>query len=68
MQRLVHAFTVTQKLDVIVLLAISMILKIKVVHKKTYNAATAENKSMIPFIISYFTDTIKGIKSLEFRI
>jgi LAGLIDADG DNA endonuclease family protein len=66
--RIVHAFEVTQNRDKIVLDAISFILGAKVVVKKTYLSLVATNISIIPGIIAYFFKTIKGIKSLEYRI
>ena len=66
--RYTHGFTITQKLDLVVLIAISLILSIPLVKYKTYRAVTTTNSSSISFIIDYYTNTMKGIKSLEFRI
>jgi hypothetical protein len=72
-----HGFTITssfskenedKKLDLIVLKGISIVLNIPIAKNKTYNAVTTTNSSLIPFLIDYYTDTMKGIKSLEFRI
>jgi hypothetical protein len=69
--RIVHAFEITQKLDVIVLKAISLILGINFVKKKTYYTAVTTNslrRLAIENIISYFDSCIKGMKSVEYRI
>lgn len=68
--RIAHAFEITQKLDGIVLQEIGRILSIpKVTYKKAgyYTLVTTNSKS-IENIIQYFTNTMKGMKSLEFRI
>ena len=67
-QRLVHAFEITQKLDVIVLEAIARILKIKVIKKKTYFTVKATGSNEIEFIVKYYFKTMKGMKALEYRI
>jgi len=66
--RLVHAFEITQKLDIIVLEAIAMILGLKVIHKKTYNTVVTTKFEAIQNIIEYYFKTMKGMKSLEYRI
>lgn len=43
-QRLVHAFEITQKLDRIVLEGIAIILKLRVISKKTYFTVIATKK------------------------
>ena len=65
---MVHAFEITQKLDLIVLQAISYILGTCVLFKNTYNTAVTTKKSSIVNIICYFQNTMKGMKSLEYRI
>ena len=67
-QRLVHAFEITQKLDMIVLEAIAMILQVKVTKKKTYNTVVVTSSKDIQFIVKYFHQTMKGMKALEYRI
>lgn len=67
-QRLTHAFEITLKLDVIVLEAIAIILQVKVTAKKTYNTVVATGSKDIQFIVKYFHQTMKGMKSLEYRI
>lgn len=67
-KRFVHAFEITQKLDKIVQDAIGLILNIKVINKKTYYTIVTTKTSTIKFIIDYFHKTMKGMKSLEFRI
>lgn len=66
--RIVHAFEITQKLDIIVLKAISLILGVNVVKKNTYNAVVTTNSRAIENIISYYHNCIKGMKAVEFRI
>ncbi len=69
--KLVHAFEITQKKDKIVLLAIKYILHIntKVQFKKSgYYTIVTTNSRAIENIIKYYGNTMKGIKSLEYRI
>jgi len=67
-KRLVHAFEITQKLDVIVLQSIGYILGIAVVKKKTYKTVVTTNSRAINNIINYYRNTMKGMKALEYRI
>ena len=67
-QGLAHAFEITQKFDVIVLEAIAMILQLKVTNKKTYFTVVATGSNDIKFIVKYYYKTMKGMKSLEYRI
>ena len=66
--RIVHAFEITQKLDAIVLKAISLILGINFAKKITYYVVVTTNSRAIENIISYFNNCIKGMKAVEFRI
>jgi len=66
--RIVHAFEITQKLDKIVLDAISYLLDITVVKKKTYYTVGTTNAKRVANIILYFHNTMKGMKALEYRI
>lgn len=66
--RITHGFEITQKLDIIVLTAIGFILNIKVVRKATYSTAVTTATFPISNIIPYFHNTMKGMKSLEYRI
>lgn len=68
--RIVHAFEITQKLDPIVLQKIGNILGIsKVVYKKPgYHTLVTTNSRAIENIISYYSNTLKGMKSVEYRI
>lgn len=66
--RMVHVFEITQKQDKIVLVAISIVLSIKVIEKKTYNTCLTTNRKSVNEVIDYFKNTMKGIKSLEYRI
>jgi LAGLIDADG endonuclease/Cytochrome C and Quinol oxidase polypeptide I len=66
--RIVHGFEITQKLDLIVLSAIGLILGIKTSSKKTYHTVVTTNSRSIENIIKYFNNTMKGIKSFEFKV
>ncbi len=66
--RMVHAFEITQKLDKIVLDSIGCLLGIKVIKKKSYFTVVTTNAKHISNIILYFHNTMKGMKSLEYRI
>ena len=66
--RIVHAFEITQKLDLIVLQAIANILGITIGKKKTYYTVVTTNSRSISNIIEYYSNTMKGIKAVEFRI
>lgn len=69
--RLVHAFEITQKLDFIVLVSIKYILGISTnvkVAKAGYFSVVTTNSRAIENIINYYKNTMKGMKSLEFRI
>ena len=70
--RIVHGFGLSQKLDEIVLQAIAFMLhisspvKFKELHN--YYILDTTNSRAIENIIVYFKDTMKGMKSLEYRI
>jgi Cytochrome C and Quinol oxidase polypeptide I/LAGLIDADG endonuclease len=66
--RIVHGFEITQKLDLIVLSAIGSILGIKTSSKKTYHTVVTTNSRSIENIINYYHNTMKGMKSFEFRV
>lgn len=69
--RIVHGFEITQKLDKIVLIAIKYILGIstQVQDKKAgYFSIVTTNSRAIENIIKFYKHTMKGIKSLEYRI
>lgn len=66
--RMVHAFEITQKIDKIVLDAIALILNIRVRSKRTYFTAYTDNIKEINHIILFYHNTMKGMKSLEYRI
>ena len=63
-----HAFEITQKLDKIVLESIAFILNMKFYHKQTYMTVVTTNSDVISQIIDYYFKTMKGMKSLEYRI
>nr|QCI56432.1 hypothetical protein [Hypsizygus marmoreus]QKJ80186.1 hypothetical protein [Hypsizygus marmoreus] len=67
-KRLVHAFEITQKLDIIVLEAIAKILGLTVTKKKTYNTVVTTNTERVKFLVTYYHKTMKGMKALEYRI
>lgn len=70
--RIVHGFGITQKLDKIVLDSIRCILHIptKVRYKDLHNYYILDttNSRAISNIILYFNKTMKGMKSVEYRI
>ena len=70
--RIVHAFGLTQKLDSIVLEGIKSILHIptsvKYKSKHNYYILDTTNSRAIENIINYFNNTMKGMKSVEYRI
>jgi Cytochrome C and Quinol oxidase polypeptide I/LAGLIDADG endonuclease len=70
--RIVHAFGITQKLDKVVLEAIRIMLHIKnpIKYKELHNYYILDtaNSRAIENIIVFFKNTMKGIKSLEYRI
>ena len=69
--RLVHAFEVTQKLDVIVLNSIQRLLGIstQVQFKKAgYFSLATTNSRAIENLIEFFHNTLKGMKSLQFKL
>jgi hypothetical protein len=66
--RIVHGFEITQKLELIVLSAIGYILGIKTSSKKTYYTVVTTNSRSIENIIKYYNNTMKGMKSFEFRV
>jgi hypothetical protein len=70
--RIVHGFGLTPKLDSIVLQAIGFILhiptKVKFKTNHNYYILDTTNSRAIENIIKYFKNTMKGMKSLEYRI
>ena len=69
--RIVHGFEITQKLDKIVLVAIKYILgistNVKIFKTGSFSIVTTNSRA-IENIIKYFNHTMKGMKSLEYRI
>ena len=61
-------FELTPKLDLVVLQAISHILGIRLAKKKTYNTVVTSNSRAISNIIDFYSNTMKGMKAVEFRI
>lgn len=70
--RIVHGFGITKKLDGIILESIRHILHIstQVLYKQKYNYYILDttNSRAIENICKYFFDTMKGMKSLEYKI
>lgn len=67
--RLVHGFAITQKQsEVIVISALALMFKVSVKVKKTYIAIDTTNSVAVAYIADYFFNTMKGMKSLEYRI
>ena len=66
--RLVHAFEITQKRDKIVLEAIASKFDTKVQKKNIYYTVKVESANGIKTVINFYFKTIKGIKSIEYRI
>jgi len=66
--QIVHFFSISQKLDRVVLEALGLILNLKVKNKKTHFEVGTGSPALIPNLINYYTGTMKGMKSLEFRI
>lgn len=68
--RLVHGFGLTQKLDPLVLNCIGSILGIptRVYKKLNHYSLDTTNSRAVENIISYFHGTMKGMKSVEYRI
>jgi hypothetical protein len=69
--RLVHGFEITQKLDKIVLICIKHLLHISTnvyLKKAGYYTIVTTNSRAIENIIKYYKNTMKGMKSVEFKI
>lgn len=70
--RIVHGFGLTQKLDSVVLEGIKLILHIptavKFRSKHNHYILDTTNSKAIENIIEYFHNTMKGMKSVEYRI
>ena len=67
-ERMVHAFEITQKLDRIVLDAAALLLGARVRVKNTYCTVYVDTARDIPAIVAFYHNTMKGMKSLEYRI
>jgi hypothetical protein len=69
--RIVHAFEITQKLDKIVLMCIKHLLHISTnvqTKKSGYFSISTTNSRAIENIIDYYKNTMKGMKSVEYKI
>jgi len=69
-KRLVHGFGLSQKLDPIILENIGSVLRIptKIQKKLNHFSLDTTNSRAVENIISYFNNTMKGMKSVEYRI
>ena len=65
--RMTRGFEIIKKLDKFVLTSIGFIIGMIVV-KKTYFSVVSTNSKFINDIILYYYSTMKGMKSLEYRI
>lgn len=68
--RLVHGFGITQKKDKLVLQSIKKLLKIEanVKWNNTFYSLDSTNSNSLKWIKDYFFNTMKGRKSLEYKI
>jgi hypothetical protein len=68
--RLVHGFKIDQNLDLIILSSIGRILGIKTSNKdfKNFHLIVTTNSRAIENIIKYYHNTLKGMKSFEYRV
>jgi hypothetical protein len=70
--RIVHGFGLTQKLDSVVLDGIKYILhiptKVRFKSKHNYYILDTTNSKAVKNILEYFYNTMKGMKSVEYRI
>jgi hypothetical protein len=70
--RILHGFGLTQKLDRIILEALRLVLNIntKVRYKELHNHYIIDTTNFrnIENIIEFFRDSLKGVKSLEYKI
>lgn len=65
---MVHVFEVSEKRDFIVCHALGYIFRANVITRKTDNTVVTTKTSSIFHLVHYFHRTLKGIKSLEYRI
>lgn len=66
--RLVHAFEITQKGESVLMEGIALVLGLKVTEKRTHSTIVTTKQERIQFISDFFFKTMKGTKSLEYRI
>ena len=67
-QLLVHIFKITQTLDIIVLEAMALILKVIVITNITNNTAEVTGSKNIQNIVKFYHQKMKGMKALEYKI
>jgi hypothetical protein len=65
---LVHGFEITPNLDLMVLSAIGHILGIRTRSLKISQTLVTTNSRSIENIIKYFKNSMKGMKSFEYRV
>jgi len=70
--RIVHGFGLTQKLDNIVLESIRLLFhipsQVRFKEKHNYYILDTTNSRTVEYLLDYFKDTMKGVKSLEYKI
>jgi len=66
--QLVHAFEITQKDETVLMRGIALVLGLKVIDKRTHSTIITTKQERIQFISDFFFKTMKGTKSLEYRI
>jgi hypothetical protein len=70
LKRIIYAFGITQKLDIHILEQLKKIfgIKAKVLRRKNAFLLETTNGRNIKYLIDYYHGTLKGVKSLEYRI
>ena len=66
--RLVHGFEITKKSEEALLLKIADLFEMKFYKKRTHYTVVTSKKDSIEKVITFFHKTMKGMKSLEYRI
>lgn len=67
-KRFRHGFSINQKLDSVVLKAISLIIGIHFYPNDTIASVRAVSHKEVSLVVNYFCKTIRGMKALEYRI
>jgi hypothetical protein len=66
--RMNHYFEISQEKEKIVLKAFSLLLDMEIMNKNTYFVCVTTTQASVHKVIDYFFGTMKGMKSLEYRI